>query len=321
MHRIPGPARVTARRAGNVSFPVHPSAVAEPEEGSVHIVEAFSRNGMRFNVVDEGPTDAETVVLLHGFPQSAQSWVDVSRHLLAAGYRVIAPDQRGYTPQARPRHRRAYRLHELVADVVALVDAAGVDRVHLVGHDWGGGVAWMVAATRPDRLHTLTAVSAPHPRAVATAMLTSRQLVQAWHVGFFQVPWLPEAAVRSRGGRFAVAVLEHSGLGNELARAYTDRLIDDPGRLAGALRWYRALPLDISTGRRTGAITVPTTYVWSTGDIAIGRRAAELTGRWVTGPFDFTVLDGVSHWIPEQAPDELAACILERIRSASPTAQ
>jgi pimeloyl-ACP methyl ester carboxylesterase len=282
-------------------------------------VDAFSRNGMRFKVLDEGPVDAETVVLLHGFPQSAQSWNGVSRPLLAAGYRVIAPEQRGYTPQARPRSRRAYRLSELVADVVALVDTAGVERVHLVGHDWGGGVAWMVAATRPDRLHTLTVVSAPHPRAVVHAMLTSRQLLQAWHVGFFQLPWLPEAAIRSRDGRFAVALLKRSGLSENLARAYADRLINDPGGLAGALRWYRAMPLDISIGRRTGAITVPTTYVWSTDDIAIGRRAAETTSRWVTGPFDFKVLEGVSHWIPEQAPDELAAYILERISSVSPT--
>ena len=126
--------------------------------------------------------DAETVVLLHGFPQSAQSWIGVSRPLLAAGYRGHAPDQRGCTRHARPRSQRAYRLNELVEDVVALVDAAGVDRVHLVGHDWGGGVAWMVAATRPDRLHTLTVVSSPHPRAVVGAMLTSRQLLQAWHV-------------------------------------------------------------------------------------------------------------------------------------------
>ncbi|WP_221328365.1 alpha/beta fold hydrolase [Actinoplanes sp. L3-i22] len=282
-------------------------------------MEAFSRDGMWFDVSDEGPVDAETVVLLHGFPQSARSWIGVSRRLLAAGYRVIAPDQRGYTPRARPRSRRAYRLNELVADVVALVDAAGAERVHLVGHDWGGGVAWMFAATRPDRLHTLTAVSAPHPRAVVTAMLTSRQLWQAWHVGFFQVPWLPEAAIRSQGGRFAVAMLERSGLGAELARAYAERLINDPGGLAGALRWYRGMPLDTAVGLRTGAVTVPTTYVWSTDDIAIGRRAAELTSRWVTGPFDFKVLEGVSHWIPEQAPDELAAYILERIRSISPT--
>lgn len=281
-------------------------------------MEAFSRSGMRFTVLDEGPVDAETVVLLHGFPQSAQSWIGVSRPLLAAGYRVIAPDQRGYTRHARPRSRRAYRLNELVEDVVALVDAAGVDRVHLVGHDWGGGVAWMVAATRPDRLHTLTVVSSPHPRAVVGAMLTSRQLLQAWHVGFFQLPWLPEAAIRSRGGRFAVALLKHSGLGDDLARAYADRLINDPGGLAGALRWYRAMPLDISIGGRAGAITVPTTYVWSTDDAAIGRRAAQLTSRWVTGPFDFKVLEGVSHWIPEQVPDKLAAYILERIRSVSP---
>jgi len=280
-------------------------------------MDAFSRDGMRFEVVDEGPVDAETVVLLHGFPQSARSWAGVSRPLLAAGYRVIAPEQRGYTPRARPRSRRAYRLGELVADVVALIDAAGAERVHLVGHDWGGGVAWMVAATRPERLHTLTAVSAPHPRAVVGAMLTSRQLLQAWHVGFFQVPWLPEAAIRSRDGRWAVALLKHSGLDDQRARAYADRLVDDPGALAGALRWYRAMPLDVSAGRRTGAVTVPTTYVWSTDDIAIGRRAAELTGRWVTGPFEFKVLDGVSHWIPEQAPDELAASILDRIRSGA----
>jgi pimeloyl-ACP methyl ester carboxylesterase len=178
----------------------------------------------------------------------------------------------------------------------------------------------MVAATRPDRVHTLTVVSAPHPRAVMNAMLTSGQLLQAWHVGFFQLPWLPEAAIRWQDGRFAVKLLERSGLGEELARAYADRLRDDPGCLTGALSWYRAMPLDISAGRRAGAITVPTTYVWSTGDTAIGRRAAELTGRWVTGPFDFKVLEGVSHWIPEQAPDVLAAGILERIRSVPPTA-
>ncbi|MFG1608042.1 alpha/beta fold hydrolase [Actinoplanes sp. NPDC049265] len=281
-------------------------------------MESFARDGMRFEVLDEGPVGAETVVLLHGFPQSARTWAGVSRQLLAAGYRVIAPEQRGYTPEARPRPRRAYRLGELVADVVALVDAAGVDRVHLVGHDWGGGVAWMVAATRPERLHTLTAVSAPHPRAMVKAMLTSRQFRQAWHVGFFQVPWLPEAAIRAWDGRLAVAMLKRAGLDDHTAEAYADRLVEDPGRLAAALRWYRAMPLDASVGRTTGAITVPTTYVWSTGDVAIGRRAAELTGRWVSGPYDFKVLDGVTHWIPEQAPNELAAYILERIRSVSP---
>lgn len=279
-------------------------------------MESFSRDGMRFTVLDEGPAGAETVVLLHGFPQSARTWAAVSRPLLAAGYRVLAPDQRGYSTQARPRSRRSYRLNELVSDVVALIDAAGADRVHLVGHDWGGGVAWMVAAARPDRLHTLTAVSAPHPRAVVRAMLTSGQLLQAWHVGFFQLPWLPESAIRSQGGRYAVAMLKRSGLDDHTARTYADRLVDDPGGLRAALGWYRAMPLDTLAGLRTGPITVPTTYVWSTGDIALGRRAAELTRRWVTGPYAFEVLDGVSHWIPEQAPGELAAYILDRIRSA-----
>jgi pimeloyl-ACP methyl ester carboxylesterase len=277
-------------------------------------METFSRDGMRFQVLDEGPEDAEVVVLLHGFPQSARSWADVSRRLVAAGYRVVAPDQRGYTPEARPRSRRAYRLKELVADVVAAIDAAGAERVHLVGHDWGGGVAWLVAAGRPDRLRSLTVVSAPHPRAVMKAMLTSWQLLKAWHLFFFALPWLPEAAIRLRRGRLAVAWFKRSGLSDDLARTYIDRLNDDPGALAGSLGWYRALPLDFVVGSRTGAITVPTTFIWSTGDVAIGRRAAELTGNWVTGQFEFTVLDGVSHWIPEEVPEQLATHILERLQ-------
>jgi pimeloyl-ACP methyl ester carboxylesterase len=279
-------------------------------------METFSRDGMRFQVLDEGPGDAEVVILLHGFPQSARSWANVARLLVAAGYRVVAPDQRGYTPGARPRSRRAYRLKELVADVVAAIDAAGAARVHLVGHDWGGGVAWLVAAERPDLLHSLTVVSAPHPRAVMKAMLTSWQLVKSWHLFFFALPWLPAAAIRFRGGRLAVAWFKRSGLGADLARTYIDRLNNDPGALAGSLRWYQALPLDFVPGSRTGAITVPTTFVWSTADVAIGRRAAELTSNWVTGPFEFRVLEGVSHWIPEEVPEELATYILERLQQS-----
>jgi pimeloyl-ACP methyl ester carboxylesterase len=281
-------------------------------------MDSFSRDGLRFDVLDEGPEGADVVVLLHGFPQSAHTWAEVSPLLVSAGYRVVAPDQRGYAPHGRPRSRRAYRLKELVADVVALIDAIGADRVHLVGHDWGGGVAWLVATERPDRLHSLTVVSAPHPGAVTKAMWTSWQLLRSWYLIFFLVPWFPEMAIRLRHGRPAIAWLRRTGLRDEQARAYVDRLNNDAGALAGSLRWYRALPLDIAAGLRTAAVAVPTTYIWSTGDVAIGRRAAELTRRWVTAPYEFEVLDGVSHWIPEEVPHRLAASILRQIAATSP---
>ena len=127
-----------------------------------------------FDVLVAGPDDGPAVILLHGFPETAQSWVHQTPVLAAAGYRVIAPDQRGYSPDARPTEVTAYRTDRLVADVVGLADALGVDRFHLVGHDWGGAVAWQVAGRHPDRLLTLTVLSTPHPAAFVPRVAAQR---------------------------------------------------------------------------------------------------------------------------------------------------
>jgi pimeloyl-ACP methyl ester carboxylesterase len=160
---------------------------------------SYSRNGCTFDCDDDGPHDSAAIVLLHGFPQDRHCWQLVRPQLVAAGYRVLVPDQRGYSPGARPRGRRAYRQRELVGDVVALLDAAGVDRAHVVGHDWGGAVAWSMAAFAPDRLRSLTAVSTPHPAALARASVTSTQGLRSTYMGLFPLPVVPEQLFVGRG--------------------------------------------------------------------------------------------------------------------------
>jgi pimeloyl-ACP methyl ester carboxylesterase len=270
--------------------------------------------GLEFGALAAGPPDGELVVLLHGFPQTAACWAEVAGALAAARYRVLAPDQRGYSPGARPAAVRAYRLPELVADVLALAEAAGEDRFHLVGHDWGGVVAWALAARHPERVVTLTSVSTPHPRAFAAALVTSAQLLRSAYVGFFRIPRLPELALGARGLRGLRYLLTRSGLAPEWADRYT-RALAEPGALPAALAWYRAAT---PFGVGVPPVAVPTRYVWGSGDPALGRRAAMLTGRWVTGPYRLDVLEGAGHWLPEHHPQELAQLVLDHLEDRAP---
>jgi pimeloyl-ACP methyl ester carboxylesterase len=283
-------------------------------------MQRFARGPLSFDVTDEGPADGEVVVLLHGYPEDRTCWSGVLPGLLSAGLRVLAPDQRGYSPGARPRRRRDYALHELTDDVLALVDASGAERVHLVGHDWGGAVAWAFATAYPERLRTVTSLATPHPRALASSLLTSTQALHSWYIAAFQLPVLPEAMVRAAGGRATARALVRSGLPPEAAQRYASRL-QDPGAARGALNWYRGMPLSRSRSRTrpaSGPVRVPTLYVYATGDAFLGRRAAELTARHVAAPYRFEVLDGASHWLPDEAPDLVARLLLEHIATALP---
>ena len=150
------------------------------------------RAGLTFDVRDEGPRDGEPVVMLHGFPQTSVIWTPLGGRLRAAGYRTLAPDQRGYSPGARPRGVRLYALAELVADALAVLDAATGDRAHLVAHDWGAGVAWALAARHPDRVASLTSLSSPPPQALLRGLLRPRQALAAWYIAVIAVPGLVE---------------------------------------------------------------------------------------------------------------------------------
>jgi pimeloyl-ACP methyl ester carboxylesterase len=276
----------------------------------------FSAGGLDFDVRVEGDPAGETVVLLHGFPQTAAAWDRVWPRLAAAGYRTVLPDQRGYSPGARPAGRRAYRMPELVGDLVALLDELGTERAHLVGHDWGGAVAWAAAGQRPDRLQSVTVVSTPHPRAMATALALGPQLVRSAYIGFFQLPLLPEAVLRAGRGRVLRGLLRRSGLAAARADAYVDRLLE-PGALTAALNWYRAIPLHGPGAAAPGSVELPTLYVWGDADPALGRAAASRTGGHVAGPYTFVQVPGGSHWIPEEHPDALVGPLLQHLSSAA----
>jgi pimeloyl-ACP methyl ester carboxylesterase len=268
----------------------------------------FVRPGLRFDVVDSGPPDAPAVVLLHGFPQQPFSFESVASRLSAAGLRTLTPTQRGYSPTARPARRRNYRTAATAADVVALLDTAGLTHAHIVGHDLGGSQAWGVAGWHPDRVVSLTVLSTPHPAAFVKALLTSRQGLLSWYIWPFQLPALPELMA----GRTLAKSLGKSGLPPEFVDRYTAALAE-PGALTGALNWYRGIPF--SRRPPLGQIKVPTSYVWGRHDFALARRAVELTADYVVGPYEVVELEA-GHWLPETKPDAVADAILARVQSA-----
>ena len=219
-------------------------------------VDSFRRDGLTFDVRDAGPAGGEPVVLLHGFPQDSAAWDRVAPGLHQAGLRTLAPDQRGCSPMARPRGRGRYRLRETTADVLALLDAAGLESAHVVGHDWGGIVGWALAAWHPDRVRTLTALSVPHPAAMTKAMVTSDQALRSYYMLLFQLPLLPERLLLAGGGTALRRMLRGGGLSEESAAHYVDRM-REPGALSAMLGWYRSLPL--SGKDPVGTVRVPTT--------------------------------------------------------------
>jgi pimeloyl-ACP methyl ester carboxylesterase len=268
---------------------------------------------MVFDVRDGGPPDGEPVVLLHGFPQDCTAFDAMTPALHSAGLRTLAPDQRGYSPGARPVGRPHYRTRETTDDVLALLDAAELDRAHVVGHDWGGATAWALAAWHPDRVRTLTVLSTPHPAAMQRAWVTSDQGLRSWYMGFFQLPFVPETVLMARGGAALRRMLRKGGLPAEQADHYVDRL-QEPDALSAALNWYRAIPWSVRD--RVGTVRVPTLHVWSTGDTFLGRTATEATARFVDAPYRLEVLDDVPHWIPELASDRAAELITAHVKTA-----
>ncbi|MEU6563070.1 alpha/beta fold hydrolase [Nocardia nova] len=280
-------------------------------------METFTHAGMVFDVTDippeSGGETAETVVLLHGFPEDRHSWAAIAAGLAAAGYRVLAPDLRGYSPGARPAARSAYALDRLAGDVLALADAAGVRNFHVAGHDWGASLAWQLAAAHPDRVESVAALSVPHPMAFVRAMVTSSQALRSWYMLACQLPWIPEFVLSLRGGRMIGRGLVRAGLDQESADRYAARAADRHA-MRGPVNWYRGLPFDMR--RPMGRVRVPTLYVWGTGDSYIAREGAERTRAYVTGPYRFVALEGASHWLPECESGRIAPLLIEHLAAA-----
>ena len=264
------------------------------------------------DAIDLGPRDGEPVLLLHGFPQTSHCWRGVIPLLVEAGLRVVAPDLRGYSPDARPTGAEAYRMPNLLGDATAVLDAVG-GSAHVVGHDWGAAIAWQLAARYPERVRSLTAVSVPHPLAFVAALRTDPdQRERSLYMRDFASAGCEDRLLeRDAEGLRAF----FTGAGEAVDIDHVLSVVGDPVVLRHCLDYYTASSLADMEG--LGAVTVPTLHVWSDQDQALGAAGAYATADYVTGPYRFEALAGVTHWVPEEAPERLAGLILEQVRSVA----
>lgn len=268
-----------------------------PSSGPSQMTFAFS--GMTFDYLEwEQRVPTKTVLLLHGFPQPTAVWLTVAGDLHAQGFRVVALAQRGYSRGASPLGASNYRLELLGGDVVALLDHLGASDCHVVGHDWGGAVAWVVAARHPQRVATLTILSMPHPSALPRALVSTAQAIKSWYVNFFMVPGLIELLRAATGDRLLIHWLAATGLPTPVAQSYVESMLRVPGGLTAALNWYRAAPWNWKFVRSLPLVSNQTIFALGDGDVAVDRRAAALSSDYVNGSYEFVVLEGVSHLDP-----------------------
>jgi len=264
----------------------------------------ISANGVTLHTVVTGPESGPAVVLLHGYPEFWYGWRRQIPALAAAGFRVYAPDQRGYNLSDKPRGLSAYCLDELARDVLGLIDATGQARVFLAGHDWGAMVAWWIALTAPERLRHLAILNVPHPRVMRRHLTTDpRQMARSLYAAFFQLPWLPEALVSAFGYRALARAIRDSSLPG----AFTDadmaeyrRAWSRPGAMTTMLNWYRAAlrrpPHDGSAAR----VTVPVTIIWGMKDHAL-RPEMAVESAALCDRAELIQLPENTHWVQHEA--------------------
>ena len=270
-------------------------------------------DGVLLKVHDRGPVEGPIALLLHGFPQHVGCWDAVLPGLHDLGLRTLAVDQRGYRDSSAPDDPAAYALDRLVADVLAVVDASGAADVVLVGHDWGAVVAWALAAQAPERVRALVAVSGPHPRAFGEALRSSSdQQARSAYIRLFRDPDKAASVLLSDDARRLRAMF--AGVPAARVDDYLAPLLA-PGALIGPLRWYAAM-LGPEFAQ-VPAVGVPTTFVWSDADVAVSRDAADACARWVTGAYARVDLPGISHWVPDQAPQAVVDAVSARLRAAA----
>ena len=270
----------------------------------------------KFTAATAGPDAGPLVLLLHGYPQTRHTWRRQVPALGAAGFRAVAPDQRGYSPGVRPDPARgldAYAIDRLVQDVLDLADAVAGPGApfHLVGHDWGGHVSWVTAHRHPARIRSLTVLSRPHPAAFRRAFKENadEQRHRSRHHKTFLDPTTGPRLLED-GARRLRARLAEQGV-PEVAVAEYLSVLGEPAALEAALAWYRAA--GALTAVEVGPVTVPTLYIWGDADATVGPSAARFTADFVTGPFRWDVLAGVGHFITDQDPEAVTRGLLSHL--------
>lgn len=280
----------------------------------------FDLPGLRMHAVVAGPMDGPLLLLLHGFPECWLSWRHLIGPLAQAGYRVVAPDQRGYnlTDKTPP-----YDLGTLTADIVNLIQACGQDSACVAGHDWGAAVAWALAGASPERVTRLAILNVPHPAPIARALRggSLRQMFKSWYIFFFQIPWFPEWVL----SRSRFAVMRRMMIASSRPGTFTSEVLDyyreawaRPGALSAMVGWYRAL---MRTALQTGGaafnrrITMPTVILWGERDVALRVELAEQSLAWLDhGKLIRFPL--ATHWVHEDFPLEITQHLLDHFGPA-----
>lgn len=261
-------------------------------------------NGVTLHVRQAGPDDGSPVVLLHGFPEFWYGWHRQIGSLADAGYRVLAPDGRGYNRSDKPDGIRAYYINELAADVIGLLDAHGYERVSFVGHDWGAMVGWWLGFEYPDRLDRLCVLNVPHPGVFGDALRRSwRQRLRSWYALFFQLPWLPETTLSIRNHELLSRTLTDTSregtFSSDDLRRYRSAW-DQPGTLTGMLNWYRAVGRNLTSFSRRDRVTVPTLILWGTRDSALQSELAPRSAAMCDqGSIEY---EDATHWLQHEKP-------------------
>jgi pimeloyl-ACP methyl ester carboxylesterase len=271
-----------------------------------------------FDVDVAGEVGQPLVLLLHGFPQTSHTYRHALPALAEAGYLAVAPNQRGYSPRARPAQVDDYAVQHLTEDALTIATEFGGGKFHLVGHDWGGQLAWLIASAQPERLHSLSVLSRPHPAAFVAALKSdAAQSERSKHHRGFNDPNTASRLLEDNAARLR-RMFSEQGVAQTDIDAYLARL-REPAAVESALNWYRA-----ASGGNKGlavtipAVTVPTLYLWGDKDATVGRAAAEGTAQYVTGPYQFEVIAGAGHFLTDQVGSEVASLLLRQIRKYSP---
>lgn len=269
----------------------------------------IATNGVTLHVVLAGPPAGRPVLLLHGFPDFWYGWHAQIAPLARAGFRVIVPDQRGYNTSDKPRGVASYARDVLADDMVGLLDALGHPKAAVVGHDWGGVVAWWLAHGHADRVERLVVLNCPHPGVFGRALRTNRrQLARSWYMGFFQIPWLPEAMLGRRGAALLARVMPSGSFSADDLARYREAWTR-PGALRAMIDWYRA-GARVRAGRPpTRTVAAPTLLIWGEKDPFLGAELAEPSiARCDDGRLERIVSAG--HWVQLDAPAEVNALLV-----------
>lgn len=278
-------------------------------------------NGLRFEVAEAGSGD-RLALCLHGFPELNYSWRYQMPLLAELGWRVWAPNMRGYGRSSRPKGVAAYHMDHLLADVAGLIDAAGAREVMLLAHDWGALIAWYFAIRRVRPLTRLVIMNVPHPSCFARELRHWHQLSKSWYIFFFQLPWLPEFMLGRNGAegvRRAIRgmAMDRSRFPDEVLDVYA-RAAAEPGALTAMINYYRALfrAGPAFTNPQPGTVDVPTLMIWGEADTALDISTTRGTDAYVR-KLTLRTLPGVSHWVQQERP-ELVNAILADWLSTDP---